>query len=185
MSLSRRSFSVLPALLLAACQTTQAAKPPKPAPDHVIADVNVTVASNFFSGFPALDGTTPQQEAEEVKAHVLARLHQRLVVPNAKPGAAMSARLEVVLTQVSVASGAGRVLLQSDSHLTGYVTLVDARTGQKLVADAVVIGDDEAAHGGGNVGFILSLAINAATAGDRYQKLADNFAVHTADWAQR
>ena len=124
---------------------------------------------------------------EEVGARVVQRVRSlvELTVPSSFRGE-RPVRLSVAIDAIDVASGAGRVLVQSDSYMRGNVSIHDAQTGE-LLQSTRIVGKDEATKVGGNLGFVVSLVANAASAADedRVEKLSEDFANQISSWLTR
>jgi hypothetical protein len=100
------------------------------------------------------------------------------------PGGRTPARLVVSLHVVDLATKAGRILIHSDSQISGMVRLEDAKTGH-LIAEQPVAAGNSGMRGEG-LGIIVAMAVNAAsTAGPDdilAQRLSNAFTQQVKQW---
>jgi hypothetical protein len=100
------------------------------------------------------------------------------------PGGPTPARLVVSLHVVDLATKAGRILIHSDSQISGMVRLEDVKTGH-LIAEQPIAAGNSGMRGEG-LGIIVAMAVNAAsTAGPDdilAQRLSNAFTQQVKQW---
>ena len=108
--------------------------------------------------------------ASAVKQAVTARVLGR-------PNGVEKARLRITLTALSVSSAAGRALGTS-SFLKGTARLETLNGGQLIAHLGDIVGEDRSTQVGGNIGAVITLASNIASASneDRIKMLSLAFA---------
>ncbi|MBB5574988.1 hypothetical protein GGD50_003617 [Rhizobium paranaense] len=79
------------------------------------------------------------------------------------PGGPTRARLVVTLHVVDLASKAGRILIHSDSQISGTVRLEDVNSG-RLIAEKPVVAAGNSGMRGEGLGIFVAMAVNAAEA---------------------
>ncbi|PDS59188.1 hypothetical protein CO663_10425 [Rhizobium anhuiense] len=101
------------------------------------------------------------------------------------PGGPVKGRLVVTLHTVDVSSKAGRVIAGNDSYIQGTVRLEDAKTGQLIAEAQSIRGDDKGVKGGGEIGIVIAMAINAAQSQGEdalAQRLSNSFTRNVKTW---
>jgi hypothetical protein len=118
----------------------------------------------------AVDGAAADQSHQEFAARLRPRLNQLI----GKPGGPVPARMIVTLRRLSVASGAGRALIGSDSAAALGVRLEAIKTKALIAAEDNVVAVERGLKGGGTIGVVIALAANATDAAnnDLMDKLA-------------
>jgi hypothetical protein len=179
-TLKALTFGLL-CLVLAACQTTD----PRLAEalrGTRITEVRVETTPDVTTGLPMINGKTPQQEVALVVA-ALQKVATRQLA--GYPGGTSPARLVITLQRANLASEQGRVMIGSDSTISGTVRLEDIKTGRLIAQNPHIYGEDRGVKGYGTGGFMAALAINAVmTRNQEYlaEKLAENFIGGTRKW---
>jgi hypothetical protein len=101
------------------------------------------------------------------------------------PGGPTRARLVVTLHVVDLATKAGRILVHSDSQISGTVKLEDASTGHVIAEKPVVAAGNSGMRGEG-LGIIVAMAVNAASAAGPddilAQRLSNAFTQQIKQW---
>ncbi|EJK84919.1 hypothetical protein PMI03_02390 [Rhizobium sp. AP16] len=101
------------------------------------------------------------------------------------PGGPTRGRLVVTLHTVDLSTKAGRILIHSDSGISGTVRLEDAKTGQLIAENPSVVGVNPAMRGEG-YGIFIAMAVNAvAAAGPEdilAQRLSKSFTQQVKIW---
>jgi hypothetical protein len=146
-----------------------------------VADVRVESTPDVGTGLPMINGKTPEQQV----AIVVAAL-QKVASRDLKgyPGGATPARLVITLQTADLASEQGRVLLGSDSYISGTVRLESLATGQLIAQNPRITGKNQGVKGQG-LGIVVALAVNAAMTKDQQylaDKLAESFTKNVKTW---
>jgi hypothetical protein len=138
-----------------------------------VADIVVEVPPGIGEGLPDLNGVADKDKAPAVAHAVKSAVSFKVM---GRPHGPEKARLRITLTGLSVASSAGRVL-GSGSSLTGTARL-ETMNGQLIAHLGTIVGEDRATQGSGNIGSVIALAANIASASneDRIQVLSVAFA---------
>jgi hypothetical protein len=132
-----------------------------------VADIVVEVPPGIGEGLPDLNGVADKDKAPAVAHAVKSAVSFKVM---GRPHGPEKARLRITLTGLSVASSAGRVL-GSGSSLTGTARL-ETMNGQLIAHLGTIVGEDRATQGSGNIGSVIALAANIASASneDRSRK---------------
>lgn len=147
-----------------------------------VAAVQVEANPDVATGAPMLNNMTPQQQV----ALVVSTLHN-VASRELKgyPGGKKPVRLVITLQSADLASMQGRVLLSSDSYISGTVRLEDIATGQLVAQNPQIRGENTAMKGGDLGGMAIALAVNAMMTSSQEQlaeKLAVNFTKNIKTW---
>ncbi|WP_095448729.1 hypothetical protein [Ochrobactrum quorumnocens] len=167
--------------LVVACQTTDPRLAEALRGTHV-AEVRVEATPDVGTGLPMINGKTPEQQV----AIVVSAL-QKVAVRDLKghPGGATPARLVITLQRANLASEQGRVLMGSDSTITGTVRLEDIKTGRLIAQNPRITGENRGVKGYGLSGMAIAMAANAVmTKSQEYlaEKLAADFTKNAKRW---
>ncbi len=137
-------------------------------------------SSNFVQGL-SLDAKERAAELgqifiEESEVKLAALFSERLKGTN-------PAEVHVLFSNIKMASAAGRALFQSDSSVTGTVTISDPETGN-IIAAHTIQAVDASLKGDGNIGFLVAIAVNTviSTPTQRVGRLGDKFVQEVALW---
>jgi hypothetical protein len=146
-----------------------------------VTEVRVEATPDVGTGLPMINGKTPEQQVAIVVA-ALQKVSSRDL--NGYPGGATPARLVVTLQTADLASEQGRVLLGSDSYISGTVRLENLKTGQLIAQNPRVTGQNQGVKGEG-LGILVAVAVNAAMTKDQQylaDKLAESFTKNVKAW---
>jgi len=99
---------------------------------------------SLFDGLPMINGNTPQQEVALVVAALQKVATRKLV---GYPGGARPSRLVITLQRANLASEQARVMLGSDSTISGTARPEDIRTGQLIAQNPQIYGEDRGVKG--------------------------------------
>ncbi|KXF77895.1 hypothetical protein ATN84_25115 [Paramesorhizobium deserti] len=146
-----------------------------------VTEVQVEATPDVGTGWPMMNGVTPQQQVAMIVQAV-----QRVASRDLKgyPGGPNPARLVITLQQADLASMPGRIIAGNDSWIVGTVRLEDARTGRLIAQNPRIQGSDKGIHGDG-LGVIVAVAINAAISKSQealVEKLAISFTRNVKTW---
>ncbi|WP_245411874.1 hypothetical protein [Phyllobacterium leguminum] len=147
-----------------------------------VAEVQVESTPDVATGLPMINGKTPEQQV----AIVVNALHT-VATRDLKgyPGGSSPARLVITLQRADLASEQGRVMLGSNSSITGTVRLEDIKTGQLIAQNPRIYGENRGVKGGDLGGFVVAMAINAAMTKSQEalaEKLATDFTRQVKTW---
>ena len=170
---------------LSACQTTADPATVAAVETYYAGEVDIQQAAGFSAGLASI-GNEPAEElaarfADEAKARIAADLPRYM--KGDKP-----ARVQILLERASIASGAGRVLLASDSYVDALVSIVDTQTGATVAARRIRAADigakNSSSINGIPIGGLISVAVNASnsTTDRRMKLIVDAFAKETGKW---
>jgi hypothetical protein len=179
LALTRRTIALGPFLalgltwLVAGCATGRNPELLAAIKRAEVADIVVEVPPGIGEGLPDLNGVADKDKAPAVAHAVKSAVSFKVM---GRPHGPEKARLRITLTGLSVASSAGRVL-GSGSSLTGTARL-ETMNGQLIAHLGTIVGEDRATQGSGNIGSVIALAANIASASneDRIQVLSVAFA---------
>ncbi|MGU3400491.1 hypothetical protein ACLBWS_12235 [Brucellaceae bacterium D45D] len=147
-----------------------------------VAEVRVESTPDVTTGLPMINGKTPQEQVAIVVT-ALKKVASRELV--GYPGGPNSARLVITLQHANLASEQGRVILSSDSTITGTVRLEDIKTGRLIAQNPRVVGENSAVKGQGVAGMAIAFAVNAAMTKSQEhlaEKLAVSFTKNAKNW---
>lgn len=147
-----------------------------------VAEVRVEATPDVTTGLPMINGKTPQQQVAIVTT-ALKKVASRELI--GYPGGANPARLVITLQHANLASEQGRVILSSDSTITGTVRLEDIRTGRLIAQNPRVMGENRAVKGNDLGGLVVAFAVNAAMTKSQEhlaEKLAASFTKNAKNW---
>ena len=147
-----------------------------------VAAVQVEATPDVATGAPMLNNMTPQQQVALVVSSL-----QNVATRELKgyPGGKKPVRLVITLQSADLASMQGRVLLSSDSYISGTVRLEDITTGQLVAQNPQIRGENTAVKGGDLGGMAIALAVNAMMTKSQDQlaeKLAIDFTKNIKTW---
>lgn len=178
--ITRRNFFAGTAVLaLAGCAHDKLLRAGPSARDYSVESVDVGVAPDAIFNLMSLDGLSNAEQGEMIKREVKQATSVRVLQ---RPGGPRKAHLEIVLRIVDVSSAAGRVLSVSDSVIRADVRLVDAKTKEIVAFQPNLEAIDKPMRGDGNIGLVVSLVVNAASADQTYRKVATVFADKVREW---
>lgn len=172
-------FAVMVATLaLAGCVTTDPRLAEALRGTH-ISEVRVEAIPDVGTGLPMINGKTPEQQV----AIVVAAL-QKVAMRDLRgyPGGSNPARLVITLQLANLASEPGRVLMGSDSSVTGTVRLEDLKTGRLIAQNPRIVGENQGAKGHDIGGLFIAMAVNAVMTRNQEhlaEKLAADFTKNT------
>jgi hypothetical protein len=180
-----RVFIVLAlSLMLSGCATT----PPDPRFLALLAalkssnveQVVLEVAPEVLELDLNLDGVDLKKQFQDYAENLRPRLSQLV----GRPGGETPARLVVRLRGLSMASSAGRTLVGSDSLAAMAVRLENLKTKAVIAEENIVIARDAGTKGGGNLGFVIALVANSASAAYdvRIEKIATSTVLQLDRW---
>lgn len=167
-------------LLMAACQTTDP-RLTEALRGKRVTEVLVEATPDVGTGLPMINGKTPEQQVVIVTT-ALRKVASRDLI--GYPGGSTPARLVITLQNADLASEQGRVILSSDSWISGTVRLEDVRTGRLIAQNPHIRGQNRAVKGEG-LGIVVAFAVNAAMTKSQEQlaeKLAADFTANTKKW---
>jgi hypothetical protein len=148
-----------------------------------VAEVRVESTPDVATGLPMINGKTPEQQV----AIVVAALH-KVATRELKgfPGGPNPARLVITLQRADLASEQGRVLIGSDSTITGTVRVEDLTSGRLIAQNPSIQGENSGVKGSGSfAGMAMAMAINAAMTKSQEalaEKLAMSFTKNVKTW---
>lgn len=170
-------------LLLAACTTERESADTRAAINSVtIEDVQIVVEPGIYTGLPALDGKSLQEQVREYSAALTYALRHQAI---GKPGGPTPARLIVRLHQVDLASGIGRVLGGNGSSIAGSAMIVDLKNPKRVIAvSPTLVATEGSISGSGNIGVFVVLAVKVVDAASesRAERMARSFAESVTGW---
>jgi len=147
-----------------------------------VTEVRVEATPDVATGLPMIDGKKPE-EAVAMVVNALKTVAARELI--GYPGGSNPARLVITLQQADLASAPGRVLIGSNSSITGTARLEDARTGQLIAQNPRIHGQNDGVKGHDAIGFAVAMAINAAMTQNQEalaEKLAVSFTKNVKAW---
>lgn len=147
-----------------------------------VTEVRVEATPDVATGLPMINGKTPEEQVAIV-VHALKTVATRDL--KGFPGGSNPARLVITLQRADLASAQGRVLLGSDSSITGTVRLEDMKTGQLIAQNPHVQGQNNGVKGRDLGGYVVALAVNAAMTKSQEalaEKLAVSFTKNVKTW---
>jgi len=178
-----RFFTVILPLFSVGCISQHASLDKLP-DSFSIREISVVTAPVVYTGTARADGQDNEAVISQTREAVLRHLKRDVM---GMKGGAVPARMIVELKQVDIASGVGRALAQSDSHITASVT-IEAIKGKRVIVRAEELtGSERAANWSGNIGIVVGLAANMASAADgkRVEKAAQAFSSSVKTWLSR
>lgn len=149
------------AVFLAGCQTTQVGVRDQ-VRGYTLASVDVMVDENVRTGvFERLDDIDDKEFARQFKQRLEIAMFRTL-------GSSFSGerpvRMSVHVTEMNIASGAGRALLGSESFIGAKVSVQDAAT-RKVIAERHFREREKDVSFTGNIGILVEIAKNVVDAG--------------------
>lgn len=147
-----------------------------------ITEVRVEATPDVGTGLPMINGKTPEQQV----AIVVAAL-QKVATRDLRghPGGTQPVRLVITLQLANLASEQGRVLIGTDSSITGTVRLEDPKSGRLIAQNPRIMGENRGVKGNDLGGFVAAMAINAVMTKSQEhlaEKLADDFTKNAKKW---
>lgn len=147
-----------------------------------VTEVRVEATPDVATGFPMLNGITPQQQVAMVVAALQKRASHHL---KGYPGGSVPARLVITLQRADLASTPGRILNGNDSWIEGTVRLEDIHSGKLIAQTPNIRGEDHGVKGSGNIGVFIAIAANAVTTKSQdalADKLAASLTTNIKSW---
>ncbi|GGA85378.1 hypothetical protein GCM10011491_11200 [Brucella endophytica] len=147
-----------------------------------ITEIQVESTPDVATGLPMINGKTPEQQVAIVENALRAVATRDL---KGYPGGSSPTRLVITLQRADLASAQGRVLMGSNSSITGTVRLEDVSTGRLIAQNPRIYGENRGVKGGDLGGHLIAIAINAAMTKSQEalaEKLATDFVGHVKTW---
>lgn len=168
---------------VAACMPTRESAETRSAINSVtIQDVVIEVDPNVYTGLPALDGKTPQEQLRDYTSALTYALKSQVI---GKPGGPTPAKLVIKLHQVDLASGVGRVVGGNGSAVSGRAMIVELKNPKRLIVESpTLVAQEGSISGSGNIGVFVALAVKVVDAASeaRAERMARYFADSVRNW---
>lgn len=169
--------------MLAACMPTSESADVREAINSVsIQDVQIEVDPEVYTGLPALDGKSPQEQLRDYTSALTYALKSQVI---GRPGGPTPAKLIVRLHQVDLASGVGRVLGGNGSSVAGRAFIVELKNPRRMIAESPnLIANEGSISGSGNIGVLVVFAVKVIDAASeaRAERMARYFADSVRNW---
>ncbi|WP_420962122.1 hypothetical protein [Brucella sp. IR073] len=147
-----------------------------------VAEIQVESTPDVATGLPMINGKTPEEQVVIVENALRTVATREL---RGYPGGSTPARLVITLQRADLASAQGRVLMGSNSSITGTVRLEDVGSGRLIAQNPRIYGENRGVKGGDLGGHLVAMAINAAMTKSQEglaEKLATDFVKHVKTW---
>ena len=180
---SRHVCVLLMTVFLAGCATSKPVGINDRLLDYYVNDVSVSFADKVDLGvFERMDNEDDRDFVERVGNAIERTVFDSIedTLDGTRP-----VDIAITLTEVDIASEAGRVLFASDSSITGIVEITDGDSGDVL-AERAIQGSDSALSMGGNIGGLISLVTNITDAAttDRITEVVGDFSARLREWIE-
>ncbi|MGH1353362.1 MAG: hypothetical protein ACRBBN_21520 [Methyloligellaceae bacterium] len=159
------------------------------AKQYRVTKVKVIQGKNISYGRPSAAGEEEQKKLIDKTIITLKQGLEKAIIERNGPG--RPATLKVVMTNIDLSSGVGRVLLKSDSYVGGQLMLVSARSG-KIIAQRPVSVSDRSTKlqvnvNGAAIGSFFSLLSNLSQSPEdkRIASVVGPFIAETKHWMEK